>query len=68
MAQNALILFLNFIILYQTVLIYASSWYLYYMVTQNMVRTHEGKKDFSNLKKIRFVTVLELIECLKQLK
>ena len=35
--------------------------YLYNMVTQNMLRTHEGKN-------ILFVTVLVLIKCLKHIK
>ena len=34
------------------------------MVTQNMLRTHEVKQ----VKKIRFVTALVLIKCLKQIK
>ena len=38
------------------------------MVTQNMLRKHEGKEVFSQQNKIRFVTVLDLIKCLKQVK
>ena len=34
------------------------------MVTQNMLHTHEGKQ-VSLEKKIRFVTALDLIKCLK---
>ena len=37
------------------------------MVTQNMLRLREGKLDFSE-KNIRYVTPLDLIECLKVLK
>ena len=37
------------------------------MVTQIMLRTHEGTLGFSN-KKIRFVTALDLIKCLNQAK
>ena len=36
-------------------------WYLYYMVTQNMLRTFEGKLVFSE-KKIRFLTPLDLTD------
>ena len=38
------------------------------MVTQNMLRTFEGKYDFSEEKKIRFMTALDLNECLIQIK
>ena len=38
------------------------------MVTQNMLRTHEEKWAISVRKKIRFMTALDLIECLKQIK
>ena len=44
-----------------------AAWYLYYMVTENMLRTYEGIYIFSG-KKIRFVTALGLIKCLKQIK
>ena len=37
------------------------------MVAQNMLRTHAGRKFFSE-KKIRFVAVLDNIKCLKQIK
>ena len=37
------------------------------MVTHNMLRSYEGKLDFSE-KNIRNVTALDLIECLKVLK
>ena len=37
------------------------------MATLNMLRTHKGKKVFSK-KKIRFVTTLDLIKCLKHIK
>ena len=37
------------------------------MVTQNMLRTHDGKWVFSD-KTIRLVTALDLIKCLKQIK
>ena len=36
--------------------------------TQNMLRTHKGKKIYWGGEKIRFVTALDLIECLKQNK
>ena len=42
-------------------------WYLYLMVTHNMLRTHDGKKDFS-LKNIRFVPALEIIKSLYRSK
>ena len=38
-----------------------------YMVTQNRLRTCEGKQVFSE-KTIHFVTGLDLIKCLKQIK
>ena len=38
------------------------------MVTQNMLRTFEGKYDFSEEEKIRFMTALDLNECLIQIK
>ena len=38
-----------------------------HMVTQNMLRTHEGIENFGFLK-IRFVSGLDLIKCLKQIK
>ena len=41
---------------------------LYQMVDQNMIRTHEGKWVFSEGKKSRFVTALDLIKCLKEIK
>ena len=37
------------------------------MATQNMLRTHKAKYVFSE-KKIKFVTALNLIKCLKQIK
>ena len=37
------------------------------MVTQEMLRTHEGKKVFS-AKKNRSATALNLIKCLKQIE
>ena len=37
----------------------SNSWYIYYLVTQNMLRTHE---------EIRFVTALDLIKYPKQIK
>ena len=37
------------------------------MVTQNILRTHDGKKVFSD-KKIRFVNTLDLIKCLTQIQ
>ena len=37
------------------------------MVTHNMLRSHEGKYVFSKKKK-RFVTALDLIKSLKQIK
>ena len=37
------------------------------MVTQNMLRTHEGKVVLSD-KYIRFVTALDLIKCLEQVE
>ena len=37
------------------------------MVTQNMLRKHEGKEVFSQ-KKFQFVTVFDLIKYLKQVK
>ena len=44
---------------------YYDAWYLYHMVTQDMLRTHEiGISE----KKIRFVTALDLIKYLKQIK
>ena len=43
------------------------SWYLYMMVTQNMMRTHERNKSIRR-KQILFVTDLDLIKCLKQLE
>ena len=45
----------------------AVSGYLYKMVTQNMLRTHEGIYVFS-VNRSRFVTALNLINCLKQMK
>ena len=36
------------------------------MVTQNMMRTREGKEVFSE-KKFRFVTVIDLIKCPEQI-
>ena len=36
------------------------------MVTVNMLRTHEGNVYLSEENKIRFVTALDLIKCLKQ--
>ena len=38
--------------------------YLYYMVTQNMLRTDEGKQVFSE----QIWTALDLNKCLKQVK
>ena len=38
------------------------------MVTQNMLRTCEGKQVFSEEEKIRFVTAIDLKKCLKQIK
>ena len=38
------------------------------MLTQNMLRTYEGRKDFSREKKNRFATALALMKCLKQIK
>ena len=38
-------------------------WFLYKMVTQNMLRTSRMKENKSFRKKIRFVTALVLIEC-----
>ena len=49
-------------------LIVTDSRSLYQMVTQSMLRTHEGKYVFSERKKIRHVTSFDLINCLKQLK
>ena len=46
--------------------LYTYAWDLY-QVTKNMFRTHEEKQVFSE-KKIRFVTALDLIKCLKQIK
>ena len=37
------------------------------MVTQNMLRTYEGKKKYF-LYKIKFVAALDLIKCLKQIR
>ena len=37
------------------------------MVAQNMLRTHEGNWALRR-KKIRFMTALDLIKCLKQIK
>ena len=37
------------------------------MATQIMLRTHEDKYVFSD-KNIRFLTALDLIKCLKQIK
>ena len=37
------------------------------MVTQNVLRTHEGVYVFSK-KKLRFVSALDLFKCLKQNK
>ena len=42
-------------------------WYLYKMVTQNKMRTHKRKKIFSE-NKIQFVTALDLIKGLKNVK
>lgn len=36
------------------------------MVTQNMVCTHEGNKSFLKKRKIRNVSALDIIKCLKQ--
>ena len=38
------------------------------MVIQNMMRMEEEKKGLFGEKKIRFVTALDLIKCLKQIK
>ena len=38
------------------------------MVTQNLLRTHEGKKRHFPREKIRFVPALELIKGLEQIK
>ena len=44
---------------------YSDAWYLYHMVTHDMLRTQEiGISE----KKIRFVTDVDLIKCLKQIK
>ena len=43
------------------------AWYLYLMVTQNMLRTHEGKLE-NWMEIILFVTALYLIERLKQIE
>ena len=40
-------------------------WYLYQMVTQNMLRTHEGKYGLSE-KNLGFVTALDLITYLRE--
>ena len=41
-----------------------ASWFLYSMVTQNILRTHERKIRLLE-KNIRFVTALDLSKCLK---
>ena len=43
------------------------AWYLYCMVTQNMLRAHEIKWDLSQKKNL-FVTSLDLSKYLKQIK
>ena len=45
----------------------ARPWYLYYMVTHYMLRTHYGKWIFSG-KNTRFVTALGVIKSLEQVE
>ena len=43
------------------------SWYLYQVVTQDILRMHEEKQVLLEKKKL-FVTTLDPIKCLKQIK
>ena len=53
--------------IWKDLIILQYAWYLYQKVTQNMLRAHKGKYIFSE-KKIRVVTTLDRIKCLKQIK
>ena len=44
-----------------------AAWYLYQVVTQNMLPSHDGKWVLSK-RKLRYVTKLDLLKCLRQIK
>ena len=43
-------------------------WYVYKFLTQNLLRSHEQSKGFSEYKSYLCLLSLDLIKCLKQIK
>ena len=64
--EKSLITFFNLLIIVNKIRLPGPQ-YLYQMVTQNMLCTHEEKRAYLE-KKILCVTALDLNKCLKQIK